>query len=183
MSIPILTDGDLALRPPRESDVAERLSLGRSAEIARMFGGELSKIQPLTEGQVRDWYDWLKGQSHAWVIAIDDAFIGEIRLHEIDARDQRAALMVGIYDEGRLGKGIGRRAIRLVLAYAFNEMRLHRVRLRVIEYNVRAIACYQACGFREEGREREAALIDGERYDDVIMGVLAGEFGSISRRY
>ncbi len=41
--------------------------------------------------------------------------------------------------------------------------------------NARAIACYRRCGFREEGREREAALVDGTWRDDLVMGILAHE--------
>jgi RimJ/RimL family protein N-acetyltransferase len=64
-----------------------------------------------------------------------------------------------------------------VLEYAFGELGLHRIGLRVVAYNVRAIRCYSACGFIEEGREREAAHVAGEWHDDVIMGLLSREFG------
>jgi len=57
-------------------------------------------------------------------------------------------------------------------------MSLHRVSLRVLAYNVRAIRCYSACGFVEEGREREAAFVGGEWHDDVMMGLLAHEFAA-----
>ncbi len=49
---------------------------------------------------------------------------------------------------------------------------LHRVDLSVLAYNTRAIACYRACGFIEEGRERQAALVDGTWHDFVVMGIL-----------
>ena len=52
-------------------------------------------------------------------------------------------------------------------------MGLHRVSLRVWDINTRVIACYRACGFVEEGREREQAFVDGVWCDDVIMGCLA----------
>ena len=42
--------------------------------------------------------------------------------------------------------------------------------------NSRAIACYRKCGFIEEGREREAALLGGQWHDDIIMGLLDTEF-------
>ncbi|SFC50117.1 GNAT family N-acetyltransferase [Tropicimonas isoalkanivorans] len=54
-------------------------------------------------------------------------------------------------------------------------MGLHRVDLRVLSFNTRAIACYRACGFVHEGTEREAAFIDGEWHDDWIMGILSHE--------
>lgn len=40
-------------------------------------------------------------------------------------------------------------------------LRLHRVDLKVLEYNKRAIACYQKCGFTQEGVKREGTLIEG----------------------
>ncbi len=62
-----------------------------------------------------------------------------------------------------------------VLRYAFGTLDLHRVDLKVLDFNLRAIRCYLACGFREEGREREAARVDDRWHDDVIMGILAHE--------
>jgi RimJ/RimL family protein N-acetyltransferase len=72
-----------------------------------------------------------------------------------------------------LGKGLGTEATRLVLRHAFNDLGLHRVGLRVLAYNHRAIRSYEKCGFVIEGREREAALVDGAWHDDVLMGALA----------
>ena len=42
----------------------------------------------------------------------------------------------------------------------------------------RAIGAYVKCGFAIEGREREAALVDGTWYDDVMMGILDREWFS-----
>lgn len=80
--------------------------------------------------------------------------------------------------------GLGRETVRLILAHAFGALGLHRVSLRVVAYNTRAIRCYLACGFVEEGREREAALVGGERHDDIMMGILSREvaFGSEASR-
>ena len=55
-------------------------------------------------------------------------------------------------------------------------MDLHRISLRVIDYNERAIRCYKSVGFVEEGRERETAFIQGRWRDDLIMGLLDREF-------
>lgn len=45
------------------------------------------------------------------------------------------------------------------------------VDLRVLGFNSRAVASYRACGFVEEGRERESCWFDGAWHDDVIMGI------------
>jgi hypothetical protein len=45
-----------------------------------------------------------------------------------------------------------------------------------------AIRAYQKCGFVVEGREREAAFVDGDWYDDVMMAILDQEYMVIHRR-
>jgi RimJ/RimL family protein N-acetyltransferase len=86
------------------------------------------------------------------------------------------ALQRGLQVPSLLGQGLGTEVTRLVLAHAFGEMRLHQVGLRVLAFNDRAVRCYESCGFRVEGRERETTRVDGEWHDDLIMGVLAPEF-------
>lgn len=71
---------------------------------------------------------------------------------------------------------MGRELIKLVLSHAFGTMGLHRVDLRVLAFNERAIRCYRSCGFVEEGRERESARIGDVWHDDIIMGILAEEY-------
>ena len=46
---------------------------------------------------------------------------------------------------------------------------LHRVPVRVSASAARVIACYRKCGFVEEGREREAVLVEGGWPDDLVM--------------
>ncbi len=42
--------------------------------------------------------------------------------------------------------------------------------------NGRAIRAYKACGFVEEGRMREHVWLGGRYVDNVLMGVLRGEW-------
>ena len=55
-------------------------------------------------------------------------------------------------------------------------MGLHRISLRVLEYNARAIAAYRKVGFVEEGLLRESCKVGDEWHNDVMMGLLAQEF-------
>jgi RimJ/RimL family protein N-acetyltransferase len=66
--------------------------------------------------------------------------------------------------------------MRLLLGHAFDGLGLHRLSVRVLSHNARAIRAYEKCGFVFEGRERESALIDGAWHDDVIMGLIDREF-------
>jgi RimJ/RimL family protein N-acetyltransferase len=119
-------------------------------------------------------------QDYAWIIEAG-SLIGEIRLDRVNWRDRRASLAIGIEDASQLGKGLGSEAIALALGYAFNVLGLHRVSVRVVDYNLRAIRAYQKCGFVVEGREREAAFVDGIWHDDLMMGILDREYAEIQR--
>ncbi|MFE6738492.1 GNAT family N-acetyltransferase [Streptomyces tubercidicus] len=69
-------------------------------------------------------------------------------------------------------RGIGSEATRLLLDYAFERVRLHRVQLEVFDYNPRARRAYEKCGFEVEGRMREALYWDGARHDVLVMAAL-----------
>jgi RimJ/RimL family protein N-acetyltransferase len=165
---------NLQLRQASAEDVEARLSLGNHTEITEMFG--VSAVRPLTrDGAVR-WVQRLIDHAHAWVIEVHGRLIGEIRLDNVDLHDRRASMAIGIFDPTLLGKGLGSEAILLLLRHAFVDLQLHRIGIRVLAYNHRAIRAYEKCGFVIEGREREAAFVNGAWHDDVMMGLLQNEF-------
>jgi [ribosomal protein S5]-alanine N-acetyltransferase len=176
IAAPTLSGHCVTLRAPKPEDTADRLILGQSPEIVRMFGGDPGAIRPLTEAAAKMWVDRLAEHPCAWMVEHEGRMLGEIRLDAVDNHDRRAQLAVGLYDPAKLGMGLGREAIRLALKHAFDNLGLHRIGVRVLAYNIRAIRCYSACGFIEEGREREAALVAGEWHDDIIMGLLSRDF-------
>ena len=178
--VPVLVGDRLILRAPRSSDVEDRLALGRDPEIVRMYGGDPDS-PALTREQAESWVARLMDHRCAWVIDHEGRAVGGLRLDDIDTHDRRASLAIGIQDPVLLGQGLGPEAMRLAIGYAFGPLGLHRLGLRVLEYNTRAIRAYRKCGFVIEGREREAAEVGGQRYDDVIMGLLANEWPGSSR--
>jgi RimJ/RimL family protein N-acetyltransferase len=78
------------------------------------------------------------------------------------------------------GKGYGTDALRVLLRYAFDELNLARVSLSVLEGNVRAMRSYEKCGFKYEGRERQAWAYEGRRWDEVYMGLLREEWEAMN---
>lgn len=175
-SIPELRGPRVRLRPFRHSDVAGRLALGRSPEIVHCFGGNPDGLPPYVESDAQSWVERNIEHPLCWAVEVDGRLLGEARLDGLDLHDCRARLATGLYDVSQLGNGLGRELIKLILSHAFGTMGLHRVDLRVLAFNQRAIRCYRSCGFVEEGREREAARIGDVWYDDVIMGLLAAEY-------
>ncbi|MGL4094343.1 GNAT family N-acetyltransferase [Agrobacterium cavarae] len=181
MSAVTILDGiRVRLRPASHDDAEARFALGVDSDIIRMFGVSLADAKPMTKDAAEQWAKGLAANPHAWIIEVHGRLVGEIKLHSINAQDRRASMAIGIYDRTLLGVGIGTEAIHLLLRHAFSELRLHRIGIRVLAYNERAIRAYSKCGFIVEGLERETAYVDGRWQDDLMMGLLSTEYQSWS---
>ena len=62
------------------------------------------------------------------------------------------------------------------LAKCFEELRLHRVGVRVFDSNEAALACYEKVGFVREGLLRQHRIVGGKAGNTVIMGLLRDEW-------
>lgn len=174
--LPTLSGINVTMRRVRADDGEGFFALKGDPEIHEMFGGSRDTYRPMTREAAEATVKRLSEHPCAWVIEHAFRVIGEARLDRIDIQDRRASFAIGILDPQLLGRGIGTEATRLVLQFAFDQLKLHRVSVRVLAYNHRAIRSYQKCGFVIEGHEREAACVNGQWHDDVIMGLLDREF-------
>lgn len=98
--------------------------------------------------------------------------VGSVYFRDIDREHRKAEYGIFIGEEEALGKGIGTQAACLALDYAFHELKLHRVMLRVLADNVRARKSYARAGFTEEAYLRDDVFLQGEYRDVVLMAVL-----------
>lgn len=105
-----------------------------------------------------------------------DELIGTISLEDISYINRRATLGIFIGEKESRNKGYGTEAIKLILDYGFNYLNLNNIKLDVMEFNERAIACYKKCGFKEYGRRRKSEFTNGKYYDRISMDILAEEF-------
>ena len=77
--------------------------------------------------------------------------IGNVDLIRIRWRPKEAEMVIRIGRREYWGKGYGTYAVNVLLRTAFSLMGLKSVYLRVYKSNVRAVRCYEKCGFRKEG--------------------------------
>lgn len=109
-------------------------------------------------------------------------YIGQIDMFHIDWKNRCAEIGLVIGSQENLNKGYGREAINLLLDFAFHRMNLHRMELEVHDYNLRGYRCYQSCGFREEGRQRQKFFHKGIYRDKIQMGILKEEFVALQEK-
>lgn len=101
-----------------------------------------------------------------------DRAVGSVYVRDIDNTHHKAEYGIFIGEKEARGKGYGTAAAKLMVRYCFEELRLHRLFLRVYAENERAIRSYEKAGFVKEAHLREDVYIDGEYKDIVLMGIL-----------
>lgn len=112
----------------------------------------------------------------AVIDAKENKIIGGISLFEINHIKRNATLGIFIGNDEYRNRGYGTEAIRLILDYGFNYLNLNNIKLDLMEFNERALACYKKCGFKEYGRRRKCNFINGKYYDTIEMDILSEEF-------
>ena len=106
----------------------------------------------------------------------DNKPIGVIGLEHINWRDRETEVGITIGESEYWGKGYGTDAMRTILMVGFHWYNLHRIYLRVVADNARAVRSYEKCGFQHEGCARESVFINGVYKDLLWMSMLAHEF-------
>lgn len=124
------------------------------------------------------WYEDHRGSSDRLLAILDPEgrTVGYCGITRLEWEDRRCNLWIIIGERDAWDRGYGTDTVRTMLRHLFGELGLHRVYLTVDEDNVRAIRCYERCGFVREGTARRARFKDGDYRNDVTMAVLREEW-------
>ncbi|GAB4542297.1 MAG: GNAT family protein [Anaerolineae bacterium] len=139
----------------------------------------LKLYTPLSMPDEEDWYRAVREDASQMVFAIETEagqHIGNLGLMRLNWKDRSAELGIVIGNKSQWGKGYAQDAIQTLLNFAFEEMNLNRIYLRVYAGHTAAITVYRKCGFVEEGRLREETYSEGRYHDMLVMGILKREF-------
>ena len=122
--------------------------------------------------------DWRTDQGYSFFLyRLDDgALVGGIGLSNVRR---------GVAETGSLGYWVGERharkhymtqGLQLILAFAFQRLKLHRVEAACLPHNAPSRGLLLKSGFREEGYAREYLCIDGRWQDHVLFALLREEW-------
>jgi diamine N-acetyltransferase len=121
------------------------------------------------------WFSSLMDDKTRLYYGVEDEsrnVIGRISLREIWGRHS-ARLGIGLGTE-YVSQGYGTEALRLFLHLYFNDLGFERMVLDVSAINIRAVRCYERCGFRYVGShyeyigtDEEVAFLQEERYQNL----------------
>lgn len=178
---PILNiEGDrVALGPLRRDLIPLYQKWRNDFEVQRTYG---DTPKGYTLEDTTAWYDRAAIASDAfWFTIYERATltpIGRCDLFDVVWRDQTARFGIMIGEKTFRGQGLGTETARLMLDYAFTALNLFAVWLEVDEFNMAGRRAYEKAGFKECGRWRGATLMNGQRYDRILMDAIASEFES-----
>ena len=78
--------------------------------------------------------------------------------------------------ENRQGQGLMSEAVLAAIRYAFDELKLHRVKAAYLPTNERSGGLLRRLGFVVEGYARDYLLIQGRWQDQVLVGLVNPEW-------
>jgi RimJ/RimL family protein N-acetyltransferase len=173
----MLTGEKVILRPMTRDDIPRQTEFDQDAELYLLNGNfpgpssaERSEIFYTMRANTNPY------EIVPYAIEADGQYIGSCELMNFDFPNGVCALGIQIGDRVYWGRGYGREVVRLLLDYAFVQRGLRRVTLGVNADNERAIRCYRACGFVEEGRHRQAKWLNGRFIDTLSMAILRDDW-------
>lgn len=167
----MLTLDNVKLRAVKKTDSMLLFDMINEPDIVRFN----APYKPVDEIHHEKWLENLLADSNKvfFIIESDNKPVGSIQLIDIHPIHRNAELTVRIGDKNHRGKGIGSKALKILCRYAFKDLGLVRVWLRVFSTNELAIAAYKKAGFSVEGKMEKAAYIEGRFVDVIVMGLLA----------
>jgi len=171
---------NVKLRPVTEADLPDYVRWFNDPEVTQFTRINAGAV---TMEKEREWFAGISSEGFRgkqWAIDAEGRHIGTCSINW-DEQKQDGSFGIIIGDKTAWNKGCGTAALQETLRIGFGEMGLHRIHLTVFPKNERGLRCYQKCGFRQEGLERQAYLKGGQWHDIIRMALLREEWEEIYR--
>lgn len=175
-----LTGSKVKLRPLHSTDLDALVAAYTDMDLQLITDGD---SPPLSDVQVRTFWEEIINNPGANLryFAIEaleqnGSFLGACSLQQIDLRNRHAELSIWMAARENRGQGFGTEAVRLLLLYGFEVLRLDKVYLGVYDFNEGGIRSYERVGFRYEGHLQNMLHYEGRYWDEWAMRILRTEW-------
>ncbi|MFP7479735.1 GNAT family N-acetyltransferase [Terribacillus saccharophilus] len=124
---------------------------------------------PVSDKQQIEWIQAVNMDSRNLKLIIqtkESDAVGLISLTSIDMKNRTATINVKLNRRNK-NKGIGYKAVNLILKYAFNELNLNTIAANILEYNEGSQKLFEKCGFVKEGILKNRIYKNG-KYHDIL---------------
>ena len=166
-----LRAANVLLRPVRGSDIPRQRDFFKDAELAEL---DSSSPEAYAEIDVEEFFrrpSRSGGETALFAIDLRGEYVGYASLMNLKNPSKAFELGIVIGDGRYWGRGYGREAVQLLLQYGFSDLGGREIELTTHQRNERALACFFACGFREQRRIHSATLFAGQYVDMIEMSI------------
>ncbi|MCM3900480.1 MAG: GNAT family N-acetyltransferase [Pyrinomonadaceae bacterium] len=175
----------VSLRWISEQDVDALYRIFSNTEVMRYWSTPPLADRNAAVDLLQEIHDGFRKQAVLkWGIArrADDALIGTATLFNLNLDNHRAEIGYCL-DRAQWGKGYMNEALQALLAYAFDELALHRIEADVDPRNSASLKTVERLGFQREGYLRERWQVNGEIQDAVFYGLLRPEWEAVKNAH
>ena len=169
-------DDSITLRAWTEADVNDALEIVlRNRDHLQTFMRWMTPDYDLALAQkfiIEGITSRLHQKNLGLAIVRDEELIGSIGFVYFDFDSRKTEIGYWI-DKEHQGKGIILRACRVLIDYAFDELKLNRIEIRCSVKNLRSAAVPERLGFKKEAVLRQAEVPRDGLHDFNIYGLLA----------
>lgn len=171
-----LVDGDVTLRAIERSDNMILKDLLNDPETERDVGGWSFPVS--IEGQDR-WFEYITNEKNPncfrYAIDKDGTCVGMAGFHDIDYKNSSAQVDIKMLKTYR-GQGIGTTSMKLLMAYAFDELNLHCLLAEILEDNAASRKMHEKAGFTLDGILRDRVYKNGKYHNQCAYSILKEEY-------
>ncbi len=166
----------IVLRAVEEKDNAMLLSMINDPDTEIMLGGS---SWPVSETEQSKWFEY-QGRNQAvlrCIVALQDdgKAIGTIVLSDIDMKNATGQIHIKLSKDGGRGKGYGTDAVKTMIQYAFEELRLNCIYANILSYNEPSIRLFEHCGFKRDGVLRQRVFKKGNFVDMLSYSIVVND--------
>ena len=176
---PVVKGRGVTLRPPRASDHEAWAALRQASHAYLQPWEPIWPEDDLTRAASKrrlSIYAREMDAGNAWPFFIfadsDQALVGAIPLANVRRGVAETGTLGYWIGQKFAGQGLGTAAVRAMVAWAFEDLNLHRVEAACVPDNAASRRVLEKAGFQLEGRARAYLKINGAWADHLLFGVV-----------
>ena len=173
-----LTGRAVTLREFRSDDAADTLAIIGDDRVTHWLSfdsRDMTAAQAMIDGAVQRAQHEPRTEYYLAVTTDDDELVGFVRLAFAGVK---AAKLGYAIRADRWGQGYGTDAARLMIAFGFEDLGLHRISAAIGPDNTASIAVVEKLGMRYEGCIRDHVFTNGAWRDSRLYAVLEQDWAS-----
>lgn len=166
----------MKIRIHKKIDIPYRVAWLNDPKVNKYLGDELGKRTSLKKQ--KKWFkNYQKDKNKKFfTILFNNKPIGVVGLSNISKQNKNADLFIMIGENDFRGKGISKEAMKWIIEYGYNNLKLHKINLGVIEDNKIAVNLYKKLGFKVEGKMIDEVYHKSRFYNFLSMALFKKDY-------